>query len=690
MSDIILFDKGLTKTDTQQIETDIFNYRSKELFINLKPSDIPPLEHPDRDAFLDYEEEKCLLGVTVNGVYIPGTLYWDFNHFAISKEVKDSRGIKRNIAVRPDIRDNDWKIHMALYESEQQKKNLVMGTARQLSKSKNIASVFGCDLMLHDGRINLLMAGSEIYITPIIEYLYFGTENCTDFFRVPRLTRNKVSKLIEWGFKATDGENIVKSKLHIRNAQEGKNTEVSAGVTVHRAAVDEIATFPYNSSYRTILPALIGEDGVRSSSLLAFTGGNSQKSKDAEETFMNPTPQVCSTFRNEEKDTGFFLDGTHRQDLKIVIKLGDYLNVADKTSELYDLPIRVTDLEKANKILDEEELAAAKSQDPTALIKQRMYNPRRISDMFLTENKNPFNIDALLRHKEFLLANPIGVAVDLYKDETGVHYSFSKKKPIPEYPIKNQLIDLDAPIMIYDFPKYQEDFYGLHVGGFDPVSNDGTTIGDSIAAFYVMRRNHTDIADPYRDCIVASYAARPRSFAKIYLKNVELLQEMYNMQILHESTNNGVFQHFDKILKSWFLMDSFGLQKSINFKASANSPKGLPATVQNNKARLEVLLVYLEEDLPDGSLGLTRIPDPLLIDELIAYDGMGGDSRNTDRIDAFTLCLLQCTSLERFNKVRPFVTHIKKEEKKETKVKLRNSMGIATGVKYGRKTSFGY
>ena len=690
MSDIILFDKGLTKADTQKIETDIFNYRSKELFINLKPSDIPPLEHPDRDAFLDYEEEKCLLGVTVNGVYIPGTLYWDFNHFAISKEVKDSRGIKRNIAVRPDIRDNDWKIHMALYESEQQKKNLVMGTARQLSKSKNIASVFGCDLMLHDGRINLLMAGSEIYITPIIEYLYFGTENCTDFFRVPRLTRNKVSKLIEWGFKATDGENIVKSKLHIRNAQEGKNTEVSAGVTVHRAAVDEIATFPYNSSYRTILPALIGEDGVRNSSLLAFTGGNSQKSKDAEETFMNPTPQVCSTFRNEEKDTGFFLDGTHRQDLKIVIKLGDYLNVEDKTSELYDLPIRVTDLEKANKILDEEELAAAKSQDPTALIKQRMYNPRRISDMFLTENKNPFNIDALLRHKEYLLANPVGTCIELFKDNGEIRYNFSTKKPIPEYPIKNQLIDLDAPIVIYDFPKYEKDHYALSVGGFDPISQDMTTIGDSIASFYIMRRNHTDIEDPFRDVMIASYSARPRSFRKTYLRNVELLQEFYNCQILHESTNNPVFQYFDTIRKSHVLMDSFGLQKSISPTTKASSPKGLPATTNNNKARLEVLLAYLEEDLPDGQLGLTRILDPLLIDELVAYDGMGVGTRNTDRIDAFTLCLLQCTSLERFNKVRPFVTHIKKEEKKEVQTKLRNSMGIATGVRYGRKTKFGY
>ena len=691
MSDLILFDKGLAKKDTQKIETDIFNYRSKELFINLKESDIPPKGHPDRDAFIDYEEEKCLLGVTVNGIFIPPTFYWDFNHWAIMREIKDSRGIKRNIPSRPDIRDNDWMIHKALWECENvfPKENLVLGTGRQSSKSKNIASIFGNDLMLHDGRINLLMAGAEIYLTPILEYLTIGTENCTDFFRVPRLTRDKKSKLWKWGFKTKEGEDIVKSMLHVRNAQEGKNTEVAAGVTIHRSAIDEIATFPVRSSYETILPALVGENGIRSSSLTAFTGGSAIKSKDAEEIFYNPRAGRFKEFENEGKKTGFFLGGWYRQDLKEVKNFGEWLGVEDKTSELYDLNIRVTNLEKSNKILDEEEALAAKSSDPAALIKHKMYNPRQISDMFLTENKNPFNIPALQRHKEYLLANPVGTPVELYRDiETArVMHTLSSKKPIPVYPVKDQLIDLDAPIVIYDFPKYQS-HYGLHCIGFDPISQDKTKTSDSLASIYVVRRNHTDVSDGFREVMVASYTARPGSFTKVFMKNVELLQEFYNAQILHEVGNNPVFTYFDMKRKTDVLMNSFSLQKSINPNSNGANAKGMPANPKNNAARLEVLITYLEEDIEDGKLGLTRILDPLLIDELIAYDGMGEGTRNTDRIDAFTLALLQITSLERFNSVRPFITH-KEIEKAPQKKLVRDAFGRTNAVKFNRNV-FGY
>lgn len=673
---LILYDGGLPKKETQKIETDIFNYRSKELFINLKETDIPPIGHPDRDAFIDYEEEKCLLGVNVSGQFIPGTFYWDINHWAIMKDIKDNRGIKKKKAVRPDIRDNDWMIHNALHECETSypKLNLQLATARQISKSKNIASIFGCDLMLHDGRINLLMASAEIYLMPILEYLQIGTENCTDFFRVPRLTRDKKSKLWKWGFKTKEGEDIVKSMLHIRNAQEGKNTEVAAGVTIDRAAIDEIAVYPYRSSYETILPALVDQDGIRSSSLVAFTGGNAEKSKDAQESFYNPEAGKFKSFTNQGKQTGFFIGGWYRQDLKEEANFGEWLGIEDKSSELYDLKIRVTDLDKANKILDDEELLASKSADPAALTKQKMYNPRKIEDMFLTENKNPFDVEGLKRHKEYLLANSEDKYVDLHKDADGtIRWNPSNKQVIKQYPITDKNLDLDAPIVIYDFPKYTE-FYSLHVIGFDPINKD-ESMGDSLASVYVMRRLHSDLTDSYINTMVASYTARPKSFTRTFLKNVELLQEYYNAQILHEDSGNSVTMYFDRQQKSHVLMDTFNLQSAMNPRSKSNSKKGLAANGANNKVRLEVVIDYVEEELEGGVKGYTRIKDPMLLEELIAFDGIGKDSRNTDRVDAFGLALLQTTSLEKYNKTRPFIVNRPKVEKKNIQTKG-NALGI--------------
>lgn len=684
MSDIVLFDKHLTKREKEKkIETDIFNFRSKELFINMNEKDIPPKGHKDREAFLDWEEEKSTIGTTINGIYIPGTFYWDMNHFAIMKDVKNSRGVEERIPARPDVRDNDWMIHNALYEAEKNKLNLPLGTCRQASKSKNIGSVFSRDLMLFDNVELLLMASAEIYITPIIQYILVGTENCTDFFRVPRITRDRKAKILNWGFKTKEGEDIIKSKLHIRNAQEGQNTEVAAGLTLNRSAIDEIAVWSFKSSYQTVLPALIGPNGIRSSSMVAFTGGDASKSKDAEEIFLNPKANGFMEFDFEGKKTGYFMPGIYRQDFKIDKKFGEWLGVDDPNSELNSITARVTDVEEANKKLDQMEADAAKSTDPIALTKQRMYFPRQISDMFLSPDKNPFPTKELERHRERLLDIYNGKPVELYKEADKVQWRITSKKPIMQYPVKDQNLDLDAPIIIYDFPKHTE-HYALHVAGFDPVNGLGSNAeSDSLASIYVMRRNHTDINDPYRNCIVASYTARPQSFRKHYLKNVELLQEFYNMQILHEDSGNGITLYFDERKKSNILMDTFSLQKSINVNSKSNSTKGLKANKPNNTVREEVVLAYLEEELEDGSLGLTRIPDPMLIEELLAYDGMGDGSKNTDRVDAFSYALLQCTTLEKYNKTRPFITHQKIDDKPKQKLKVDAFGRISTAKKSG-------
>ena len=54
------------------------NIKYAEFFRNLKS--LPPEGSSDFYDLIDWEVEKCLGGVNVAGVHIPGFLYWHLNH----------------------------------------------------------------------------------------------------------------------------------------------------------------------------------------------------------------------------------------------------------------------------------------------------------------------------------------------------------------------------------------------------------------------------------------------------------------------------------------------------------------------------------------------------------------------------------------------------------------------------------
>lgn len=652
----------LVKEKEQNVNTDIFNYRSKELFINLDKKDIPPVDSVEREDFILWEEQKCKVGVTVNGIFIPPTLYWDFNHFAIEIDTLDRNGDQVFLYRRPDLRDNDWIIHNALWECETDptgKKNLVLGTARQISKSKNIGSVFTRDLLLYDLRRNLLMAGSEIDLDPIIKYITVGSEHCSEFFRVPMLTQNKKADKIEFGIRTSEGsETIVKSTLYVRNASMGKNTQVAAGVTIHRAAVDEVGKFLFKKSYNAIEPALKGKYGIRSSSIIAFTGGSVEQSKDAESLFMNPAGSNFKEFENEGKKTGLFLGGIYRQDLKEDVKLGEYLGLKEEDSELYNLTIRVANVEKANRILDAEEELKRKSSNPVDLIDQKMQNPRKIADMFLTPNVNPFVhlFEGMEEHKQKLILDRIGTPVELYKAPDGkIQYNFSKKTTISTYPTPSHE-SLDTPIMVYDFPKYEDFGFGLHTMSVDPINDEDATDTSSLAAIYVYRRKHSDLSDGFQEAMVASWVGR----TKDWLKTAELLQEFYNAEVLYENSGNSFKQYFERNKKFHVLLNTYDLQRTIFPQTNIKATTGIKATPKNISYGLNSMKMYLEEELPNGLPGYTRILDPVLIDEIKAFDGTGPGSRNVDRFMSF---MWGTVHLQMYSKYNPIV--IKKQVREE-------------------------
>ena len=81
-----------------------------EWFRNLDEEDIPKdTESPETVRVASVERERCLAGVTVDGVYIPGWLYWHLNHWWIfTNSEPDENGHIKRIESLPSLRDNEW------------------------------------------------------------------------------------------------------------------------------------------------------------------------------------------------------------------------------------------------------------------------------------------------------------------------------------------------------------------------------------------------------------------------------------------------------------------------------------------------------------------------------------------------------------------------------------------------------
>ena len=487
---------------------------------------------------------------------------------------------------------------------------------------------------------------------------------------------------IRFGYTKKDNTSEIFARLFMYNTDGDNASEVGAGKTVGYFSYDEIAKESMRSSYEAVLPALISPYGLRCSPILAFTGGNVEKSKDAENMFFNPESARLKSFSYEGKQTGFFMGGWYRQDFKEKIKFGDFLNQEGfkipKDSELNKIDFYKTNFNLANKVLDEEIEVAKKSKDPTAYLKQRMYFPRTLKDMFAKNNTNSFNKEFIDQQLEYL--KDVGYdKVEVFRDiKTGeVKHKFSFAPVIEDWRKPNFL---DTPVKIWDFPKHTE--FGVHVIGIDPVREDQTISSDSLVYFTVLRRLHSDLEDPFRGKQVASWLGRKRTVDE----GLQLLldvAEWYNAQILYEHTDRSLLSFFERKRKLHLLIDTVPLQKEISIKAKTKNNKGLRPTVGNKQFLLNSTLGWVNEELEDESLGYSRIMDEVLLNQLAEHD----PDENLDCYIGFSHAVAAYNYFEKFG-----IPQVEDSNKKQITSNKKPVIYNAFGIPYNKnkKNAFGF
>ncbi len=626
------------------------------------------LPENDSQEFIDLvreEVEKCMGGVTVDGVTISGWLYWHLNHWHIRIDGKDEWGNETRLKSLPHLRDNEWIRAEALEKCRTHPdgtKGYMEIGLRQGGKSELEASFCAYNAILFKDSQNVVVGGNDADLGLLKDKIDFGLRHLWEGIAIPRLDKTWRGSQIRLGYKTPDGDPQTFSTIVIRNAADGKNTETAAGTTAKSYIMDEVGKYPFASAFEAAKPAFRSAFGWRAIPILVGTGGSFDKGMDAENLFYNPTPNNFLAFTNASgKETCLFMSGVFRVDCKDETNLASWLRIErgldiKEGSELEKIKIYASNKEKATqKILEERELMKG-DPDQTKYLKVIMYNPLTEEECFLTASNNIFNVRAAKAQQQRLYDSSVtGSNVFLFHDGETIKHEFTDRKPISSFPHK-PIDDKDAPIVIWEFPMKDPPF-GLYVAGVDPYRQANSQFSDSLGAVYIFKRIHTIFGEEFQDTFVASYVARPDDKDK-WNEQARLLIKFYNARTLCENDEMSFIEYMKAQGDARYLEKQPPWLKEIVPTTQVNREFGIHRSAERIREHLHSCLksylnqkILVEKD-EQGSvtreiLGVYQVRDTMLLEEIAKFN----DDDNFDRIIAAELAVAMAQHLDPIIKV---------------------------------------
>lgn len=612
---------------------------------------VPSEDSSEYEAFALEEWKKVKDGIWINGIYISGWLYWHLNHWKIVKD--DLNDINNKITGCPDLRDNEWMIAEGIERAEKERLLLCIFGSRQIAKTTFSSSYLARKGTIIEGSQNLIIGASKPDLTNITNDIDFGLQNVSKMFRLPRITRDWKSGEVSLGVKSKEGDNKVYSTFRIRNTEGGKNTEVTAGARPSSALIDEAGKGEFAKVLAALLPGMRGPLGLRAPVLITGTGGDMEKSKDAENMFLSPETNeiVAYVDKMTGKKTGLFMPGWLRSDFKKKSNLAEYLKIED-APELEEIEMFVSDKERAIETLMQERKNLTKDQDSSKLLKAMMYFPLSVDEVFLSEDHNIFPKDLLIEQKRFLATSAPPVDnVELFLDVNNqVRHRFTDKRPVENYPLKPE-DNKEGVIQIWEMPI--DDAPGsIYIAATDPYKQSQAVYSDSVGSTYIFKRTYDIMSDKFQNMIVAAYHGRPKKIQTWYA-NTKMLLKFYNAKTLCENMDYGFIQHLiEKNESPFYLVPQPRFLYDIHPNTTVNRDYGIHMTSDIKNYLYSSIIEYMTNTIStklneDGSveevLGVRRIIDPMLIEELLKFH----PDNNCDRIISFGLVLAYAKSLDK-------------------------------------------
>jgi hypothetical protein len=626
------------------------NVKYSEWLIN-QPR-LPDKTSQEYKPFFDFHKKLCLDGFMMDGVFINPFLYWHLNLWHTEVDVMDDRGRIYQKYANPSLRDNEWLVTNEIDRAHAEKRGLVILGIRRFAKSVLEASYIAWGATFDENSQNVIAGLNAPDIKLITDKLDKGLNFLPEYFRWQRVEDNWKNQ-VTLGIKTKGGERIPFSQILIRNLDEGNNEEAIAGTKPRKLIIDEIGKGSFLRGLQAAVPGFTTPFGWGCSPILTGTGGDMKRFMDAKSLMFDVDNYNFLTYNNEE-DTkrvhGLFISNKYRMEAKEDSTLGAYVN-APKTSELHNVKMLVSNEEKADKITNDNLERLKKAGDRIAFLKEKMYYPQRVDDIFLNEDTNIFDIEAAKRQKVRLLQNErTGTPVILFNDEGKIGHEFTDKMPITNFPLKST-DRKDAPIVIYEFP-IENPPYGLYVAGVDPYRQGQAKYSTSLGSVYIYKRMHDLTGEKYQDMFVASYCARPDK-KETWEEQARLLIKYYNARALCENDDISFIEymkskgdaHYLEKQPQWLLevIPNTTVKREYGIHRSAQK---IIDYLHTSLKRYMEDVIYSEKD--DNGIvtrevtGVSKIFDPMLLEEIIQYN----DEGNFDRIVAAELAIAQALKMD--------------------------------------------
>jgi len=604
---------------------------------------VAPFKSKDYIYYWNDQKNKCRKGVLykdkTNVWYLTRDYYMWLNFLPIYDKEEKKFGFAK-------VRDAQY--HMALYEilAELYYKHVAILKKRQIASSYFHAGKLINSLWFEEGVTLKIGASLKDYINDkgtwkfLDEYASFLNEH-TAWYRPMN-----PDKVMLWQQKIEVRKGNKKTEVGLKGTIQGMSFEKSATAGVGGPCQyffhEEAGIAPkMGETYEYLRPAL--QSGMVTTGVFIAAGsvGDLDQCEPLKNLIMNPEANdifAVETNLLDGKGTigtaGLFIPEQWSM-MPFVDKYGNSL------------------VDSALEAIKEERIKWKKEIEPDKYQLRISQKPTNIEEAFAFRRESVFAVHLLaaqlrrIEDKEY----PYEL-LELYRDEhSNLTVKDSNKLPISEFPISKKTEDKTGCLVVWERPK-KDPTFGMYYASIDPVSEGKTTTSDSLCSIFVYKapvevsreeggeqKTHIE-----QDKIVAAWCGRFDDIKKTH-ERLELIIEWYNAWTLVENNVSLFIQYMISQRKQRYLVtkDQILFLKDIGSNASVYQQYGWRNTGTLFKAHLlSYAIEFLREETDhdyktDGTVvrttyGVSRIPDPMLIKEMLAYR----EGLNVDRLVAFT------------------------------------------------------
>jgi len=601
-----------------------------------------PFRSKDFMAYWEDQKAKCRNGVIYHSGkktwYLTRDYYMWLNFLPIYDKEEKAYGFAK-------VRDAQY--HMALYEhiAELSNKHCAILKKRQIASSYFHMGKLINTYWFEEGSVCKIGASLKDYINDkgswkfLDEYKDFLNEH-TAWYRP-----SNPEKVLLWQQQIEVRVNSRKTskglKSKIQGASFEKNATTGVGGPTTYFFHEEAGIAPkMNDTYEYLRPAMSSGMMTTGQFIAAGSVGDLDHCKPLKDMILNPTSQDIYAVETNlmDKDGGIGLAGLF---IPEQWSMPPYIDKYGNSKVEQALDAILKEREEWKKNLNPEQYQLRVSQKPTNIAEAFAYRKESIFPQGLISKQLKKIAD-----KEYSYEH-----IELERDQEGIKARRTNKIPIMKFPVDKKMQDKRGCLVVWERPVEKPEF-GMYYASIDPVSEGKTTTSDSLCSIFVYKNpvevtRHTPEGIEHfieRDKIVAAWCGRYDDINKTH-EQLELIIQWYNAWTIVENNISLFIQHMIAKRKQKYLVPKQQILflKDLGSNRTVYQEYGWKNTGTLFKNHLisyaiEFLREEVDEELDDNgevmniTLGIDRIPDPMLLTEMHAYyPGL-----NVDRLVAFS------------------------------------------------------